>query len=192
MKTNCLVAVLFSVIMFSTSCDNKVTTGQLDPNAMINIRPGSPIFAQNNAGLRSINSSHLSALEIVKQTTNLKYTFQGNPWGRGFSDPQRDTIAPMLKMWGTDIISMDGELVPDFIESSNCILQRIINGDKPNMVIDTIAYIPNAVLRAAETRIKEAFAKEDYTTCYHVFDSAFVFIPINGAEWEVLKAAGNQ
>jgi len=179
-------------MLLSTSCDNKVITGQLDPNAMINIRPGSPIFAQNNAGLRSINAGHLSALEIVKQTTNLMYTYQGDPWARGFSEPQRDTITPMLKMWGTDIIDFDGNYMPKFIESENCILQRIINANKPNMVIDTIAYIPNAVLRAAEARIKQAFAREDYTTCYHVFDSAFVFIPITGSEWETLKAASNQ
>lgn len=192
MKTIRLFALILSCMTLLTSCDKEVSTGQLDPNAMINIRPGSPIFAQNSAKLRSINASHLSALEIVKQTTNLVFTYEGDPWARGFSEPQRDTITPMLKMWGTDIIDFDGNYRAKFIESENCILQRIINADKPNMVIDTIAYIPNSTLRSAEARIKEAFAREDYTTCYQVFDSAFVFIPINGAEWEALKAAGNQ
>ena len=181
---NLLFCLLLAVTVISCTKD-EVSTGQLDPNATINLR-----YAASVSLLRS--ASHLSALEIVKQTTNLKFTYNEIPYGRGFADAQRDTITPMLKMWGTDIIAQDGSYEPSFIESTDVILQRIINLDKPNMVIDTVAYIPNAILRSAEEKIKAAYAIQNYTECYSVFDSAFVFIPITGAEWRVLKATNQQ
>lgn len=181
-----IIFLLMLVFAFA-SCkkENKLW----DPNAMINLKQGTLTKADTNP-------NHLSALEIVKQTTNLKcYNFPlfGNQAvGRGFSDDQRDYQTPMLKMFGTDIIDMFGKYTPDFIESTDCVLQRIINADKPNMVIDTIAYIPNSVLRAAELRIKAAYAKEDYETCYAVFNDAFTFLPITGAEWRALKVKNQQ
>lgn len=184
-----ILLILLSVFVISCGHDDTPSTGKLDSNAMINLRPA--------PGTKSVGDTiHLSALEIVRQTTNLKFVnvpiFGNQVVGRGFSDIQRDTVSPMLKMWGTDIIDQDGNYVPGFIEASDCVLQRIINLDKPNMVIDTIAYIPNSVLRAAEAQIKEAYAKSDFTTCYKVFNEAFIFIPINGSEWRALKAENKQ
>lgn len=59
-----------------------------------------------------------------------------------------------------------------------------------NMGRDTIAYIPNTILREAEKNIKEAYAQGDYETCYKLFDTALSFYPITGAEWRALKAQG--
>jgi len=186
------IILLFLVSVLFASCgkDNTpASTGKWDSNAMINLRPA--------AGTKALGDSmHLSALEIVKQTANLKFinvaVYGNQVVGRGFSEVQRDTVSPMLKMWGTDIIDQEGNYVPDFIEASDCVLQRIFNGDKPNMVIDTIAYIPNSVLRLAESQIKTAYAVKDYTTCYKIFNDAFIFIPITGKEWRALKAQNLQ
>lgn len=55
---------------------------------------------------------------------------------------------------------------------------------------DTIAYIPNAVMREAEKNITEAYARGDYAACYKLFDTAITFFPITGAEWRALKEQG--
>lgn len=182
-KTIFLLALVFAFA--SCKDENKLW----DPNAMINLRQGTLTKADTNP-------NHLSALEIVKQTTNLKCynvpIFGDQAVGRGFSDAQRDYQTPMLKMFGTDIIDMFGKYDPSFIEATDCVLQRVVNAGKPNEVIDTIAYIPNAVLRAAELKIKAAFAKEDYETCYAIFNDAFTFLPITGTEWRALKAKNEQ
>lgn len=174
--------LLLSSILVSCSTNDEPKSQKWDSNAMISLRP--------YAGTRS--TSHLSAIDIVKQTTNLKFTYKGEFYGRGFADAQRDTVSLMLRMWGTDIIDQEGKYVPDFIEATDCILQRVINANKPNMVIDTVAYIPNSVLRDAEARIKIAYEKLDYTTCYQIFNESFTFIPITGNEWLALKAIGKE
>lgn len=202
-----------------SSCSDEVTDkGKLDSNAMICLRPapGTASSTSKISGLRSdqINSEHLTALEIVKQADGV--WFWNDPIcghqavGRGFDLSQRDTISPILKMWGTDIISQFGLYVPDFIEGVDCILDRIIYIDsktKDTVIwdpyknepynytfdkiwMDTIAYIPNSVLRNAELQVKAAYANGDYTTVYKIFNDAFTFTPITGAEWRALKEKG--
>lgn len=180
-----ILLFLISLCMCACSKDDAPDKGKLDSNATINLRPAPGTKAEGD-------NTHLSALEIVKQTTDMHFQYSSRIWGRGFAPAQRDTITPMLKMWGTDIIAQDGTLTPDFIESTNCVLVRIFNLDKPNQVIDTIAYIPNSVLRDAETKVKDAFSKSDFTTCYQLFNTAFTFIPITGPEWRALQAKGQQ
>lgn len=213
------IGILFSFLflLLSFSCKDETTgTGQLDPTAMINIRPVESLGSLKAPFFMRVpkypSSTHLSPREIVLQTTNLEFMYNGTEWGRGFSMPQRDTISPMLKMWGTDIISMNGTLDPMFIEASDCVLQRLFyvkfstkdtvlydpiaiypsEGDYDKVLFDTIAYIPNSVLRSAETSIKAAYDRNDFASCYQIFDSAYVFIPITGPEWRALKANGNQ
>ena len=172
-------------------CEKEVVTpnGKLDPNATINIRPAP------GTKLRSASASdttHLTALQIVNMTTNMEFSFEGSRWDRGFAPLQRDTAIPCLKMWGSDIIDQEGLYHTKFIESSDCILIHIYHSDLPDQRIDTIAYIPNSVLSNAKDKIRAAFDAQNYTKCYALFDSAFVFIPITGEEWRELKAINQQ
>lgn len=57
---------------------------------------------------------------------------------------------------------------------------------------DTIAYVPNSVIRRAEVAIKTAFDAGDYDECMRLFEEAYVFIPITGPEWRALKEAGEE
>ena len=84
----------------------------------------------------------------------------------------------------------NGELTREFIESWDMILvtREDINGGKP--ISDTIAYIPNATLRTAETAIKAAFNAGNYDEVYRLVDEAYRFTPINGADWKALKENG--
>ena len=176
MKASNLLYILIALLSL-IGCNND-NSGLLDPNATIKIRPG--------LQLRSAGE-HLSPIDIVKQTDGMSFQFEDATYGRGFSDAQRDTIDPCLKMWGTDIIDQEGNYHARFIEGSDCVLIRVHNKYTENEWIDTIGYVPNTILQNAQIRIKAAYDNEDYTTCYQVFDSAFVFIPISGEEWRDLK-----
>lgn len=181
--------ILLTVAVVSACGENgKENKGKWDPNAMVSLRPAQ--------GVRAGNPEHLSALEIVKQATQLDF-WNTNvspyyPTGRGFADVQRDFVTPKLMMWGTDIIRQDGDLQTDFIEAWDMVLSREIGRDPHtgNSLFDTVGYVPEVVLRAAEARIKAAFADKNYTECYKIFDEAFTFIPITGAEWRELKRQG--
>ena len=168
---------------------------KIDPLATVDIKPD----PKGWGNLRSTNPEHLSALEIVEQTTAMQYynpdilDYVDGVWERGFDEMQRDLNPdnPMLKMWALDIITEEGEYLPHFIESENIILMSfdLTVVDSPR---DTIGYIPNSVMRTAETAIKAAYANGDTEAVYQLFNEAFTFRPITGAEYKALKEAGNQ
>lgn len=187
---NILFSIVIIVLFSCKSKDEPTSTFKIDPLATVSIKP----VAGTKLKVKSESSTveHLTALEIVKQTDALRLTLSSNVAGmRGFDILQRDTVSPtpMLKMWGTDILyytqNIDGSftgnlvLATDFIESKNCILITIKG--------DTIAYIPNAVLRDAESKIKTLFNSKDYEPIYTIFNNAYTFIPISGSEYKYLK-----
>jgi hypothetical protein len=151
---------------------------------MISIKP----VAGTKLKVKSLNDTvaHLTALEIVKQTTIIS-----NPqFQRSFAKEQRDTISatPKLLMWATDVITLDGNLQTDWIQTYDVVFVRYLNGNY--LTADTIAYIPNSVLRSAETAIKAAYTAKDIDACFTLFNTAYTFTPITGAEWMELKRHG--
>lgn len=188
--------IIASLLMFAACTADETPVFRLDPEAMISIKPDASAFPSNTMLRSGIveNPAHLSALEIVKQTSIMEYrndaVFHG-VGGRGFSDAQVDTSAtnPCLKMWGTDIIDADGNYYPNFIEGYDVMLIKFLRGD-PRNGRDTIGYIPKSVLRAAEDSIKKAYSESDIEAVYRVFNDAFTFRPITGAEWLELKSQG--
>lgn len=198
------IIYLFSLVFILASCGNKnepepKTPVILDPLTTIDIKPAKDGWNKTypHAPMRvGITPTHLTALEIVEQTTALQFY---NPnvmdgvdrWERGFDEKQRDSNPddPKLMMWATDVISEKGELVPDFIEGNYFILLKFdltISG-APR---DTLGYIPNSVVRAAETAIKKAYNEGDIDAIYKLFNEAFTFLPITGAEYKILKEEG--
>jgi hypothetical protein len=154
---------------------------------MINIKP----VAGTKLKVKSLNDTvaHLTALEIVKQTTIISTP----QFGRSFIADQRDTVSttPKLLMWATDVISLDGNLQTDWIQTYDVVFVHYsTSSSDPNNVIDTIAYIPNSVLRNAEIAIKAAYEAKDIEACYTLFNTAYTFTPITGAEWRELKKQG--
>lgn len=182
---------LFVVLISVLSCDKDEdsTPFYIRPDAKILIKPA-------QLDLYKSDSTHLSPLEIVKQTALTHFynisTFGDQPvYGGGFNPEQRDTLSnpPCLKRWATDLINRDGNnnyyLVPDYIYATDLVFVRSLSG-----IADTIAYTPNAVMRQMESDIKAALANQDTTLAYEVFNNSFIFIPITGAEWRELKAQG--
>ena len=184
--------LFFTLALILISCENEKAF-KLDPNAKIFIKPAENGWLSEAQKVKS-NSEHLSALEIVKQATRITFynvpLFGNQSANVGFAGKDTTSAIPALLRWGTDIINQNGEYVPEFIEGTDFVLERITNIDKPNQVIDTIGYIPNTILRTAEAQIKAAYEAKDNKEVYRIFDENFRFLPITGAEWRALKSQG--
>lgn len=189
LKFNTMKKLLFlAIISLLWSCkatDEPTVKKEFKISAtdMISIRPA----AGTKMKVKAENSTHLSALDIVKQTDIISLGTYG---GRSFINDQRDTVSstPKLLMWATDVISLEGNLQTTFVEAKDVIFARYT---LPNWQgLDTIAYIPNATLRTAEIAIKSAYVAKDIDACYKLFNEAYTFTPITGAEWRALKANG--
>lgn len=172
-----LVFIVFVLVIFGCKKDDR---GQLDKNAMISIWP---------SGATTKATNHLSNYEIVRQAESLSFyspSFTG-PGTRGFTKDQRDTINVRLLMFGSDIIDQFGNYVPEFIEGNDFVIRRNLATPVQTPIWDTIAYIPNAVIKSARATIQKAYTDGDYTEVYRVFNEAFTFIPCGGEEWRALK-----
>jgi len=178
------IIILIFLVAALAGC-KKEDKGQLDPNAVISIRPDLSVSLQTKAVW------HLSNKEIVKQARNLSWyneTISGTSITRAFIDAHRDTVNVRLKMWGTDIIDQFGNYVTEFINGRDFVIRRNLAPPTQTPIYDTIAYIPQSVIVAARSQIKAAYDNGDYNTVYALFDSAFKFRQITGAEWRALKA----
>lgn len=182
--------IITAIITLLAGCKDDVKEFKIDPLSTVKLRPATSIYLSKQMAK---TNSVLSALEIVKQTTVIHMTMNNGLVGeRAFDKLQRDTSEsdPKLMMWATDIINSDMQYVPDFIESTDVILVHWRNpmdrlGEK-----DTIAYIPNSVIKSAQIAIKSAYDNKDAETCIKIFNEAFKFIPITGEGFRQLKKEG--
>ena len=178
------LVLIFIIALFA--CEKEDKKGKLDPNAVVSIRPDLSAVPTKAAW-------HLSNKEIVKQARNLSWyneQVMGTSITRFFIDAHRDTVNVRLLMWGTDIIDQFGNYQIEFIEGRDFVIRRNLAGPTQTPVYDTIAYMPQSVITSARGQIRAAYDNEDFTTVYTLFDNAFKFRPITGAEWRVLKAQG--
>ena len=184
--------LFLTLILAFTSCKKSEDMRKVDPNAVILIRPDKAMKTRSSEG----NDKHLSGLEIVKQTDYIDFysnyfdNFRRDPagnFGRGFAETQRDYDLPALKMWGIDILLFDGQMRKDFIKGFDHILISI---REDRITLDTIAYIPNEVIRLADIAIEKAYNEGNFPEVYALFNDAFTFLPITGEEWRELKEQG--
>ena len=172
---------------------------KLDPNAKISIKPATKSEKTNVMRIKEAHyENFLTDLEIVKQADAI--TFQcyseNGVWYEGtagFAGKDTASVVPKILMWGTAIISQKGELIEEFIKGYDMVLVRFkIQYTRSTLDFDTIGYIPNSRVRAAETIIRQAWADEDYNTIYEVFNEMFTFKPIDHKGWEELRAKNEQ
>lgn len=197
------ILYLFMAMLAVVACNgDEITTpskkkGEIRPFELVRIE------AAEGVKLRSSGEDGLlTALEIAKRGDAIS----GSVWSRydtivnneiahawkhfdgserGFGPSQRDTLSdhPALLMQSEDILSENG-LETGWIKGYNFVIL-----DKNN---DTIAYLPNAILRKAEQDIYKAYADSNFTEIYRIFNEGFKFKPINGKMWRELKAQGKQ
>lgn len=189
-----LLFILAIALTFAACKTDEPKSFQIKATDMISIKPAAGVAARAPQKVKAAET-HLTALEIVKQTTEISTPL----FGRSFAREQRDTISatPKLLMWATDVITLDGKLQIEsntgshgWIEATNVVLVHY-DLNTPT-VRDTIAYIPNSVLRTAETAISAAYEAKDIEACYNLFNAAYTFTPITGSEWRALKANNQQ
>jgi len=199
-----LTAVL-PALFFACSHDGGSSYDALRP-VPIHAAPGSRVYVHGN---------QLTGKQVVQQTWGMKgrrpdgsHSLGG---GKLFADYMRDTINPTLKLLMKDVIypvygKESPQLEAYYLTLRDVVFERAIhieNGDTTfcgydkeyNGPIlypttwDTIAYVPNAQMEAAEPLVRAAYARGDYDECYRILEKAYTFIPITGAQWRKLKAA---
>lgn len=89
-----------------------------------------------------------------------------------------------IRIYSNYIISQQGELVPAFIDGHDFIFY---DSRTPKEVV---GYIPNAIMREAGRKIKEAYKAGNYDEVYRLMQEAFVAYPLTDAEYKALKAEG--
>lgn len=172
-----------------TSCEDDGF--KVKPGTMFRIEP--VISTKQSAPTSEVDTIHLSDLEIVKQAVNIAMHYfdtQTNSYviaRGGFSAKDTISAIPALLQDANQIVALDGALLEGYITAYDMVIERELAVN----TYDTIAYIPNSQMRVAEVLIREAYANQD-ESIYDIFNNAFKFIPITGAEWRSLKAENIQ
>ena len=215
-----LLYFLFAIVAFVACSSDEpapINKGRLDPSAFVRIEAQKGVKSRAKEstddysaldiarfGMAMEYRSEWSGLEKVKEYQSQK-TFLN----------QRDTISdsPALLMFGTDIINSSGRFNKSFLFARDVVIfgkryqgKLTTYGDRQSYgddfenslgyligkqgVKDTIAYIPNAVMREAQGRIEKAYNEGNYTEVYKLFHETFRFRPITGRKWRELKAQG--
>ncbi len=170
------ILFLLIVLLAFASCEKdkvEIDKGKLDPNATITIRPAEGVKTRATI-------SGLTALEVVEQAVSIKYHshYFDNKYdehiksiARMFDEVLKDYDTPALKMYGYDVISLEGDYYRDLTYAINVVITDVKG--------DTIAFVPDKVISDARPLIETAYADENYTEVYRLFDEAFVFTPVS-------------
>lgn len=177
--------------------------------------PFRPVPIRAAAGTRAyIQGNLLSGKQVVQQTWGMKGMYpDGTPTqggGKTFTEVMRDTINPALKLLVKDVIGMSPDrkshkLGDVFLTLRDVVFTRGLHVEGKDTVFcgyakdysgtilypnvtDTVAYVPNSQLIAAEPLVRAAFEKGEYNECYRILEKAYTFIPITGGKWRKLKA----
>lgn len=213
MKIIISTTLLLALFVFLYSCDNTTdsevtkpenenpgdSTNVIDPFSTISVRvtEKKPLFRSgNHANARFIT---LYAWDMMMMTT----------WQRdipSFTEEYyykcRDTIENKIKFKGRDVIDEAGKLgeflfVKDVVlrvakDSAGNYVNKLNYTGTLDLESDTVAYIPNKVMSDNLKKIQELYDRQDFEACYQMFDTAYIFVPITGAEWLKLKAEGKE
>ena len=198
-----LLFMLFSALCVATvlvSCssdDNDTSLGGMRINGVV--------------ASRAADVAHLSAMEIAQQSISINYiSDERHAWGNiSLEDFMRDTTpehpALVLPSKVIDLTGDGSQLNEEPINVHDAVVARSIkineNGDttimKPtdywwqsDCQRDTIAYIPNKIMREAYKNIKAAWDAGDKEKVKKLFHDAIVYYPITAKEWKALKAKG--
>lgn len=136
-------------------------------------------------------------------------------WARGVSEGEyyyqfRDLEKNKLLFWATDAIENDklsGLLMQGSRDYVITVLKYKKDTPEEEVVdpllgwsyivniyadckVDTVGYVPNSNLQKIRNDVLDALTKEDYDTCYKLFNDGFVFTPTTGEKWRKMKEAG--
>lgn len=195
-----------------------VNKGKLDPNAFIRIEAQKGVKSRSKESSGDYSALDIArfgmAMEFYTEWKGLEKIKEYQSQKTFLN--QRDTLSanPALLMFGTDIIDSEGRFNKSFLFARDVVIFGVrykgkltTYGDRHSYqeedpdnsldlliakhgIKDTIAYIPNAVMREAQGRIEKAYNEGNYTEVYKLFHETFRFKPITGKKWRELKAQG--
>ncbi len=177
------IAIFFIVIAALMACEKEPGSSKLDPAA--------PVYISGSEAVTDAKGQDLlSVKEVIKQSNYFVCNHSSHPTSIAYYTIdgvcERDTVNNRIVGYSAWVITAEGSLSTEFIESRNFLL---INYDW-DTVRDTLGYIPNSVMIAAETAIKAAYEEDDYEECYRLFQEAFVFYPTTGERYLQLVEEG--
>lgn len=190
-KILCILGIIAITLACNKRDDNKDDTILLDSNATLSVNLNTNIVKsrayskEDSSLLKNIiktayeqsmydfslykKDTYLSINDKFRDTTNLRFLF----WGIAVIVPAYGTLETQLGCLGSTSVNIL------FIKNGNTPLQA-----------DTIAYIPNAIVKSIHKRIKTAFNAKDYKECYRIFDSEYIAYPCTGEQYRKLVADG--
>jgi len=186
MKTiKIMLVTLLAIGLFS--CE-KETEFRLDPSAPVYLNGREAVSAAKGQELLSIK-------EVIKRASDFKVN---TVYGDGFWSIDgaciRDTVNDRIIGYNDWVVKMEGTLNTNFIEGRDILILDIDYENRDintgTYTTDTLGYIPNSVMEQAETDIKAAYYAENYDECYRLFEEAFVFYPVTGAQYLELVGQG--
>lgn len=203
MKKIYFLPIITGILLFACSKDNKST---LNPNTSIVItgkHTSSQAAMKSGTGIWGTDLT--DSLAFIVQYA---WSFQtgGEKYGLGFDEEMysgyRDIQNNRFVYHGGYVI-INGELGPFATVADKLVFTTGIKPDgsafHPLDVVtnpdlgapqDTIAYVPQAVMRAAAIKIKDAYNRGDYDECYRILENDYIFLPITGEKLLKLEAAG--
>lgn len=202
LSTTTILLTLLAIACTGKDATEDVVDKVLDPNAPLYINVKSNLKSSDvplRTNLDDLTDEELKALfrkwseiarerhltpeEIVDwcEVMEFKNNYYDTPVYRGIPEREKDRENKMFIMTGDKIIK-DNKVDDYFIEAYDVIF-ILPKGD-------TVAYIPNWVLKEASKKIYKAFEEGEYERVYALFKNAYTAIPINGEEYKILKEQG--
>lgn len=186
MKKILLITMLLASALACQKQDNESDVkipAVLDSNAKLSINLRNPVpvkayTAKDSAVLLSVIKN---AYETQGACLDL---YMGKTVYRGINDEFRDTVNMRFLFWGTDVIFSKSEL--------GRLASNLVNVIFINISQDTVAYVPNALIKSIHKRIKVAFSEKNYDECYRIFDTEYIAYPCTGEQYRKMIADGNE
>ena len=188
MKITKMIALAVAFIIGLAACDTKKNEPRkgLIPTTdlLVHVKPSGARALRAEDGkpfksARSVEDCMKRLNMLIFYASNEKYT---SSLGIKEEDKLYDTHT--IRIYSNYIITERGELSPEFIDGHDFIFY---DGRTPKEVV---GYIPNAIMREAGRKIKEAYKAGNHEEVYRLMQEAFVAYPLTDAEYKTLKAEG--
>ncbi len=188
-KIKIMLVTLLAIGLFSCEKETEIEEFRLDPSA--------PVYLNGREAVSDAKGQELLSIkEVIKRASDFVFLNSLNDLAYGTIDGicERDTVNNRIVGYSGWVITAEGDLQTEFIEGRNYIILDIDYDNRNPYTFeyptDTLGYIPNSVMEAAETAIRAAYEAEDYEECYRLFKEAFVFYPITGEGYRQLVEQG--
>lgn len=192
-----------TALLFASCEKEKFTLG-----SVAQIKPmmssGASKTQSSRAKAASTDVSYEDALRIVKECTHMMVYEPLPEFGGEYKyvefrmwNEYKDTISavPSVGISTYMFKGTDGSWRYDWCDAVDVVLLKFIkerpDGVWPNRsIFDTLAYIPNSVMKEVGEELRTAIQKEDAVAATKILRDKYKFIPITGAEWRELKKNG--